>query len=128
MIKVIFLFKFRSDMKKEDVRHWWLNEHGALALKNLGMKRYVQNHFVGALDPEHAEAGLGFDGCVEVWFEDKDAYERTLASPEWKALEHDGPNGLDMTSLMGGFVNEHVMRWDAAPDQRPYASAFAPEA
>jgi hypothetical protein len=28
---------------------------------------------------------------------------------------------------MGGFVNEHVMRWDAAPDQRPYTSATAPE-
>jgi uncharacterized protein (TIGR02118 family) len=126
MIKVIFLFRFQPGMDKEEVRRWWLNEHGAIALKNLGMKRYVQNHFVAPVDGEHAEAGLGFDGCVEVWFEDLEAYERTLASPEWKALEEDGPNGLDMTSLQGGFVNEHVMRWDAAPDQRPYTSALAP--
>jgi hypothetical protein len=27
---------------------------------------------------------------------------------------------------MGGFVNEHVMRWDADPDRRPYTSATAP--
>jgi uncharacterized protein (TIGR02118 family) len=128
MIKVIFLFRFRSDMEKEDVRRWWLNDHGALALKNLGMRRYVQNHFVGAIDAEHAEAGMGYDGCVEVWFDDLEAYERTMASPEWKALEDDGPNGLDMTTLMGGFVNEHVMRWDAAPDQRPYTSSQAPAA
>ena len=33
---------------------------------------------------------------------------------------------LDMTTLMGGFVNEHVMRWDAEPDRRPYTSALAP--
>ena len=71
---------------------------------------------------------MGFDGCVEVWWEDREAYERTMASPEWKALEDDGPNGLDMTTLMGGFVNEHVMRWDADPDRRPYTSALAPTA
>ncbi len=122
MIKVIFLFRFRADRDPEEVRSWWLNEHGAIALKNLGMLRYVQNHFIGAIDAEHAGAGMGYDGCVEVWFEDREAYERTMASPEWKALEDDGPNGLDMTSLMGGFVMEHVMRWDAAPDGRPYTT------
>jgi uncharacterized protein (TIGR02118 family) len=126
MLKVIFLFKFRSDLDPEEVRRWWLNDHGALALKNLGMKRYVQNHFVGAIDPEHAAAELAYDGCVEVWFEDREALEQTLASPEWQALEEDGPNGLDMTTVMGGYVNEHVMRWDADPDRRPYTSASAP--
>jgi uncharacterized protein (TIGR02118 family) len=126
MLKVIFLLKFRRDMDPEDVRRWWLNEHGALALENLGMKRYVQNHFLGPIDPDHAEAGMDYDGCVEVWFEDRDAFDRTMASPEWKALEEDGPNGFEMTALMGGFVAEHVMRWDARPDQRPYSATSAP--
>ena len=89
---------------------------------DLGMLRYVQNHFVGAIDEAHAGAGPGYDGCVEVWFTDREAYEQTMASPEWKALEADGPNGLDMTSLMDGFVMEHVMRRDAAPDGRPYTT------
>ena len=80
MVKVIFLFRFRADRDPEDVRRWWLNDHGAIT------------------------------------------YERTMASPEWKALEEDGPSGLDMTSLMGGFVMEHVMRWDADPDRRPYTA------
>ena len=126
MIKVIFLFRFRADRDPEQVRTWWLTEHGEIALRNLGMLRYVQNHFIGAIDAEHAGAGMGFDGCVEVWWQDREAYERTMASPEWKALEADGPNGPDMTSLMGGFVMEHVMRWDAAPDRRSYTSALAP--
>ena len=123
MLKVIFLLKFRADKDPDEVRRWWLNDHGAVALKNLGMKRYVQNHFVGPIDPAHAGAGMAYDGCVEVWFENRDAFERTMASPEWKALEDDGPNGFDMTMLMGGFVTEHVMRWDADPDRRPYTSA-----
>jgi len=123
MIKVIFLLRFRSDLDKEAVRRWWLNEHGALALKNLGMKRYVQNHWIAPIEAEHAAGGMPYDGCVEVWFEDREAYERTLASPEWKALEEDGVNGFDMEVLHGGFVVEHVMRWDADPDGRPYTSA-----
>ena len=36
-----------------------------------------------------------------MWWEDREAYERTMASPEWKALEDDGPNGLDMTHADG---------------------------
>ena len=43
--------------------------------------RYVQNHFIGAIDAEHAGAGMAYDGCVEVWFEDREAYEATMATP-----------------------------------------------
>ena len=123
MVKVIFLLKFRPDLDPEAVRRWWRTDHGALALENLGMKRYVQNHFVEPIDSAHAGAGMAYDGCVEVWFEDREAYERTMASPEWKALEEDGIHGFDMGSLQGGFVTEHIMRWDAHPDGRIYTSA-----
>jgi ABC-type phosphonate transport system ATPase subunit len=89
MVKVIFLMKFREDLDPEEVRRWWRNDHGALALRNMGTET-----------------------C-----------RRTLASPEWQALDADGTNGFDMSVAMGGFVTEHVMRWDAAPDQRPYTAA-----
>jgi uncharacterized protein (TIGR02118 family) len=125
MIKVIFLLKFRADKDPAEIRRWWLNEHGELALKNPGMRRYVQNHFLGPIDPRHAEGGMEFDGFVEVWFDDREALERTLESPEWKALEEDGLNGFEMGAIMGGCVTEHVMRWDADPDRRPYTAADA---
>ena len=123
MVKVIFLMRFRKDLDPDEVRRWWRNDHGALALRNMGMRRYVQNHFRGPVDEEYAQGGLEFDGCVEVWFDDLETCRRTLASPEWQALDADGPNGFDMGAAMGGFVTEHVMRWDAAPDQRPYTAA-----
>ncbi len=123
MIKVIFLLKFREDKDPEEVREWWRTSHGALALRNLGMKRYVQNHWIAPIEAEHAAGGMPYQGCVEVWFEDKEAYRRTMASPEWKALEDDGPNGFDMASLHGGFVKEYVMRWDGLPDGRIYTGA-----
>jgi len=123
VIKVIFLLKFRQDLDKDEVRRWWRGEHGALALKNAGMKRYVQNHWTASVAAEHAEGGMPYDGCVEVWFEDREAYEATMASPEWRALEEDGVHGFDMGSLHGGFVTEYIMRWDAGPDGRIYRSA-----
>jgi len=46
-----------------------------------------------------------------------------MASPEWQALEEDGPNGFEMAALQGGFVTEHVMRWDAQPDARTITTA-----
>ena len=97
--------------------------HGDLALKVPGLKRYVQNHFLDPLDEARAEGGMPFQGLVEVWFDDQAAYDAAMASPEWRALEDDGPNGFDMTVLYGGFVREHVMRWDAVPDGRFYTSA-----
>jgi uncharacterized protein (TIGR02118 family) len=123
VIKVIFLLKFRDDLDKDEVRRWWRGPHGTLALKNLGMKRYVQNHWTGPIAAEHAEGGMPYDGCVEVWFDNMESYEATMASPEWKALEEDGPHGFEMGSLHGGFVTEYVMRWDGLPDARVYTSA-----
>jgi uncharacterized protein (TIGR02118 family) len=123
MIKVCWLLTFRSDLDHDEIRRWWRTDHGDLALKVPGLKRYVQNHFLDPLDEARAEGGMPFQGLVEVWFDDQAAYDAAMASPEWRALEDDGPNGFDMTVLYGGFVREHVMRWDAVPDSRFYTSA-----
>ena len=41
-----------------------------------------------------------------------------MASPEWAELEADGEVGFEMTKLYGGFVREHVMRWEGLSDGR----------
>jgi uncharacterized protein (TIGR02118 family) len=123
VVKVIFLLKFRRDLDPDEVRRWWRSEHGALALRNSRMRRYVQNHWQAPIAAEHAEGGLEFQGCVEVWFDSMEDYEATMASPEWRALEEDGPNGFEMAQIQGGFVTEHVMRWDALPDARVITTA-----
>jgi uncharacterized protein (TIGR02118 family) len=123
MIKVCWLLTFRSDLDHDEVRRWWRTDHGALALQVPGIKRYVQNHFLDALDEDRAEGGMPFQGLVEVWFDDQESYDRAMASPEWRALEDDGINGFDMKVLYGGFVREHIMRWEGLPDGRIYTSA-----
>lgn len=110
MIKLIGLLTFRSDLDPDWVREWWKTEHGALALKDTRMRRYVQNHFV----TQSAAGGeLQFQGVIEAWFDSMEDYELAMQSPEWAALRDDGPNGFDMAKFQGGLVIEHVMRWDA---------------
>ncbi len=123
MVKVVFLLKFLPDKDPAEVSRWWRTDHGALALKTPGLKRYVQNHFIAPIDEEHAEAGMPYQGMVEVWFDDHEAYEKAMASPEWQALEDDGYVGFQMGELQGGFVTEHIMRWEGLPDGRIYTSA-----
>lgn len=123
MLKTIWILTFREDLDPDDVRRWWRTSHGELALKVPGIKRYVQNHFLEPLDEDRAEGGMPFQGVVECWFEDQEAFDAAMASPEWAALEGDGANGLEMTKLYGGFVREHVMRWEGLSDGRIYTTA-----
>lgn len=129
MYKVIWLHRFRKDADPVAVRDWWLNHHGPMALRAKGLRRYVQNHWI---EPIEGVNELAFDGHVDAWFDSRDAYLETMASPEWQALVDDGPGGFDpdtlMPNMIAGAVNEHIMRWDALPDRRTYrASGPIPE-
>jgi len=122
--KCVWMIRFRPERDPEEVRRAWRTTHGELALKVPGIKRYVQNHWVG--DPSNSERT--FDGTVDCWFEDRAAFEAALASPEWQALMDDDVLLFDRSGTVGpafegGIVEEYVMRWDASPDQRPYKAA-----
>jgi hypothetical protein len=88
-----------------------------------GLRRYVQNHWIEPV----RNGTMPFDGSVDCWFDDRAGYERAINSPAWNSLVEDGFDCFDITTMtpadQGGIVREHVMRWDARPDQRPYTSA-----
>ena len=44
-------------------------------------------------------------------------------APSGRRSSADGVNGFEMASLEGGFVTEHIMRWEGLPDGRFYTSA-----
>ena len=110
MVKVIFLMKFREDLDPEEVRRWWRNDHGALALRNMGMRRYVQNHFKGPVDEEYALGGMEFDGFSESWYADPSVCEEAMGSPQWAALGDDGDNLFDMSLFESAIVEERVLK------------------
>jgi hypothetical protein len=53
----------------------------------------VQSEIVGELprpDIPTIDIGLEVDGIAELWYEDREAMARSLASPEMKTLQADG--------------------------------------
>ena len=77
------------------------------------IERYVQNHVIG---PVPAVSGVPeeetfFDGYSLGWWQDRAAFDETMASPGWKALEADGDNVFDMSWLegMSAELREHTV-------------------
>jgi uncharacterized protein (TIGR02118 family) len=120
MYKVIWLTKFRPDLPREQVLEWWRGHHADIAKATPGMLRYVQSHWVSALDPNtHQPAGApAFDGHAEHWFADKAAYDAAMASPEWRLAQLDGPDGFAASTLLGAALEETVISWDPMDDGR----------
>ena len=126
MYKVIWLVKFRKDVPRDQVLHWWRGHHGDLAAKTPGMVRYVQSHWYAPLDnATHREipgAEPRFDGHAEHWFASADAYETAMASDQWRKTLEDGPVGFDGSTAVGGALEEHVVSWEPMSDGRLYST------
>ena len=123
MYKVIWLAKFQPDVPREEVLKWWRGHHAELAKATPGMLRYVQSHWVGALDPvtqQPAGRPGAYDGHAEHWFASKEAYDAAMRSPEWKKTLEDGPRGFT-EDLVGGVLEETVISWDPMDDGRASA-------
>ena len=61
------------------------------ALAVPGLKRYVQSHIVEEFKrADIPTTSVEVDGFAELWFEDRAAMDRALASPEMAALHADG--------------------------------------
>jgi uncharacterized protein (TIGR02118 family) len=100
--KVAWFARFPQGMAKEDARRYWAEHHGPMCAST-SIERYAQNHVSG---PVPAVSGVPeeetfFDGYSLGWWSDREAFDETMESPGWKALEADGDNVFDMTWLHG---------------------------
>ena len=93
MIKAISLLTRKDGLTHEQFVKHWLEIHAPLAHAVPGIRRYVQSHIVDErkradIAPLGVEAEI--DGIAELWYDDRDAMARALATPEAKALHADG--------------------------------------
>ena len=112
MFKVVWVARFRENMTREDGSAYWTDVHGPLGLRVDALEGYVQNHVVGTIGASGIiDADPAFDGYSCEWFEDREAFETMLASPEWQAVVEDGPKVFAMGSLhgMSSVVEQRVM-------------------
>ncbi len=102
MLKIVFLVHKRADMDAQDFRRYWRETQGAISAKIPGVRKYIQNHTIAA--PNGGTPP--YDGFAEMWFDNREALEQAMASPEAQAAIADLPNFLDAERMQSFIVDE----------------------
>jgi uncharacterized protein (TIGR02118 family) len=131
MFKVVWFARFPQGMAKEEARTYWAEHHGPMCAGS-SIERYVQNHVTGAVPSVSGvpEEETYFDGYSCGWWSRREAYDATMASPEWQALVEDGANVFDMTWLdgMSAVLDEHtIMEGPSSPFKVVWMVRFRPD-
>ncbi len=109
--KEIGVVTFKAGLTKREGSDYWTNVHGPLGVEVAPeMRRYTQNHVLEALTAGGSGENPDFDGFAEHWFDDRDAYLRTVSSPGWERAARDGHNVFDMSVLWETVVEEFVIK------------------
>ena len=91
MIKSIGLLTRKDGMTHEQFVSHWVDIHAPLAHAVPGLRRYVQSHIMAERKrPDIPAHDVEIDGIAELWYDDREAMTRAMASPESKALHADG--------------------------------------
>ena len=120
MIKFTECVRRLPRLSHEEFLDYWLNTHGPLVkglAADLKMGRYVQSHTIDHPIHDAIQKGRGtgkpYDGIVEVWYDSREAMERSFVTAAMKAanrkLREDEANFIDWTGSAGFFTEEHVI-------------------
>ena len=91
MIKSISLLTRKPEITHAQFVKHWLDIHAPLAHAVPELRRYVQSHIVDERTrPDIPTTDVQVDGIAELWYDDRAAMERAVASPEAKRLHADG--------------------------------------
>jgi uncharacterized protein (TIGR02118 family) len=102
MLKFVVVLYKKPGMSAEDFRQHLRQEHSPLAQKLPGLRKYVQNYVVA--DPKRKPPG--WNGIVELYFDDWSAMETAWASPEGAASDADLPAFADLSRTTWSVVEE----------------------
>jgi uncharacterized protein (TIGR02118 family) len=91
MIKRVSRLSRQAGLTREQFTRHRLEVHAPLAHAVPGLRRYVQSHIVEEYRrPDIPTTPIEVDGIAELWFADRAAMDRALASPEMATLHADG--------------------------------------
>ena len=120
MIKFTECLRRLPHLSHQEFLDYWLNTHGPLVkglAVDLKMGRYVQSHTL--VHPVHDAirkswgSGEPYDGITEVWYDCREAMERSFATPAMKVanrkLREDEIKFLDLAQGTAFFTEEHVI-------------------
>ena len=102
MIKMMFLVHRRPDLDSEAFRKYWRETHSQIANKIPGLRKYVQHH--AAPGPDGSPPP--YDGFAEMWYDDAEALEKAMATPEGQAAQADTEKFLDLERVLAFSVDQ----------------------
>ncbi len=111
-MKLIAFFKRRPGMPVEDFQRHWRTRHAELVVRQVGLRRYVQNPM---LISSYRSREPDFDGVAEAWFDDVGAMRALSESGEYHAVRADEANFIDPASMQVLLTDEVVVLDGAAP-------------
>ena len=89
MIKAYSLHSRNPNLSVEEFREYWHTVHAPLCsrlLQGLGLRRYVAS-FPIADSPTFGGVGADFDLVAELYFDDREALEAAISSPQFNTPE-----------------------------------------
>ena len=103
--KLIAFLSKRSDLSVDSFRDYWREQHGPIAARIPGNRRYVQCY------PRRGIYATGrrpaFDGIPMSWFDEPDALRAAGESPEYAATRADEANFMAPDTLPFVIAAEH---------------------
>ncbi len=105
--KLISFLVRRRDLSVEAFQAHWREQHGPIAARSPGMRRYVQCHVrPGSYgrDPEPV-----YDGVPIAWFVGTDAMRESDGSPAYERTRTDEANFLEPNRIEFVIAHEHVI-------------------
>jgi uncharacterized protein (TIGR02118 family) len=106
LVKVVSLFKRRSDRSVEAFQAYWRSRHSDEVVKLPGLRRYVQSH---TLIAGYTKGEPVYDGIAELWFDDTAAMRASAATPEYARVRADEANFLAPGPAPFIITREHVI-------------------
>ena len=102
--KLMFVLFKRADLSDEQsLAEWHGEKHTSIVRTVPGLKKWVQNHTVGSKN-EVSPVGIG-----ELWFDNTEAMEKAMKSPQMAAAAEDAKRFLDMTRTFAIAVSEETI-------------------
>ena len=103
MFTVTFVLNEKPGMDRAEALRYWRETHGPIAAKVPGVRRYVQQHAVGA-----PEGDPPFLGVASMYFDDQEAFAAAGTSAEFAAAVEDVANFAD-PQLTTAFTEDVVV-------------------
>lgn len=106
MIKFVVVLYRRPDLTVAQFRDNLRGEHGPLAERLPGLRRYVQNHVVA----DSTRAHPGWDAVVELWWDDRETMEAAWRSPDGERATAHLADFADLSRTTWSIVEEDLRR------------------